>query len=235
MWAKLKKFAEALLKTGPLVIGILGIWLGLLTYLFNKSNKQIENQIGAQQAQQARQSEETRARIDEAQSNLQKSQFAASLIPYLVKGSEKEKKIALDLLAGVDKKLSTAIAEVVVKSDSNVSIRQYAIESLAKGGDASARPALLVIEQQGQTPTERDEARRGAERLTDKLKATLSQARAFYGVGRWKEAAYYFNEASKFVSSAEINSAALALARSDYEHGGYEEAARSFNSLFSKF
>jgi len=235
MWAKLKKFAEALLKRGPLIAGILTIWLGFLTYSFNKSKEQVNTQFAAQQAQQAKQGEETRTRIAEAQANLQQSQFAATLIPSLVKGSDKEKKIALDLLCGVDKSLCTRISGVLSQSDPNPSIREYAIEGLAKRGDPSARPALLAIGQQGQTPTEREDAKRGAEVLTDKLKANLSQARAFYGAERWRDAAYYFYEASKFVSSAEVNPANLALARSDYEHGGYQEAARSFNSLFSKF
>jgi hypothetical protein len=235
MWAKLKKFAEALLKWAPVLLGILTIWIAFLTYSFNRSKEQVNSQFAAQQAEQAKQAEETRARIDEAQSTLQKSQFAASLIPYFVKGSDKEKKISLDLLEGVDKDRWLLITETLGKNDPDAGIRQFMIERLAKKGDPAARPALLAIEQQGQTPTEREDAKRGAETLTDTLKANLSNARKYYGVGRWQEAAYYFNEASKFVSSAEVSSAALALARSDYEHGGYEDAARSFNSLFSKF
>jgi hypothetical protein len=238
MWSKLKSFAEALLKVGPIIltiVSILTVWLGFLTFSFNRSKEQVSNQFAAQQAEQAKQAEETRTRIAEAQAKLQQSQFAASLIPLLAKGSDQEKKLALDLLCGVDQSLCTRISKVVTQSDSNGIFRQYAILGLAKKGDPSARSALLAIEQQGQTPTEREDAKRGAEVLTNKLRFNLSQARNFYEVGRWREAAYYFNEASKFVSSGEVDAAALELARTDYEHGGFQDAARSFNSLFQSF
>jgi hypothetical protein len=66
------------------------------------------------------------------------------------------------------------------------------------------------------------------------LRENLRHARAFFAIGQWKSAADYFYEAAKCVDESQVDNSKLIVAKSHYEHSGFEDAAIAFERLFSK-
>lgn len=84
-------------------------------------------------------------------------------------------------------------------------------------------------------PAQREEVKPEEKDSASKFSENLNKAKAFFRMERWERAAYYFNEASKYVDESQVEVSKLITAKSHYEHKGYRDAARTFNELFSKF
>ncbi|OLD27720.1 MAG: hypothetical protein AUJ04_03365 [Acidobacteria bacterium 13_1_40CM_3_55_6] len=216
---------------GGLIIGIVGLLFG---YLAGVRQQKQSQELNNQQLELTRETEEKRLEFSNSQLNLQKAQFAASLINSVLKGSETERLLALVALEGVDKYLWEKYSEILARYDSDPAVRRQVIEGLGKKGEGTVRQTLITIQEQGKTPADRVEAKRAEANLTSRLKENLHRAKAFFDIGQWKSAADYFYEASKYVDKTQVDGSKLILARSHYEHGGYQEAAVAFNNLFSK-
>lgn len=203
------------------VIGFAGLWLG---YLLSQQQQQMMKEI-----------ENTRKGVSESQLNVQKSQFAASLISSLLKGSEKERRLALIALEAVDPSIWQRFSKELAQHDSDESVRLTAIEGLGRKGDGSVRQTLETIQKEGKTQADREMAKVAEASLTGKFRHKLKTARAYFDIGRFENAAESFYEASKYVDESQVDSQKLAIAKSHFEHGGYREAAVAFNNLFSRF
>jgi len=70
--------------------------------------------------------------------------------------------------------------------------------------------------------------------LPCELRENLRHARAFFAIRQWKSAADYFYEAAKCVDESKVDNSKLMVAKSHYEHSGFEDAAVAFERLFSK-
>ncbi len=230
-----KKFSqlnEAADVWGKLFIGIATL---LISLLIGYNQIHLAKELNDKQQQQANNIEDLRKGLAENQLNVQKQEFAAGLIGVLLKGSEKEKKLALMTLERVDKELALAFSEVLAQNDPDVGVRLKAIEVLSKAGGGSTRQILSTIQKEGKTNREREEARRAEDSMVSKFREILTRARAYYNAKSWELAAYYFNEASGYLDEAHIDRSKLQAAKSHYEHKGYYEAATAFNSLLSDF
>jgi hypothetical protein len=62
----------------------------------------------------------------------------------------------------------------------------------------------------------------------------LKNARAFLAIHQWASAANYFYQVSKCIDDSQVDNSELVVAKSHYEHNGFEDAAIAFNHLFSK-
>ncbi len=206
-------------------------WLG---YLLNNQQQQLTKEIENTRQSVSESQLDVQKSQSESQLNLQTNQFAASLISSLLRGSERERLLALAALESVDKKQWQRFSEILAQHDSDAGVRLKAIEGLGKKGDGAARQTLVTIQEEGKTKADREEAKLAEASLAGKLKDNLKKARAFFDIGQWESAAKFFYEASKYAGESQVESSALAVAKSHYEHGGYREAASAFNSLFSK-
>jgi hypothetical protein len=218
---ELGRFHKAVDVWAKVLIGIAGLGLG---YLLSHQQQQLMKEI-----------ENTRKEVSESQINVQKNQFAASLISPLLRGSEKERRLALIALEGVDPPLWQRFSTELAQHDSDDSVRLTAIEGLGRKGDGSVRQTLETIQKEGKTQADRDMAKVAEASLTIKFRDKLKTARAYFDIGRFENAAENFYEASKYVDESQVDSQRLAIAKSHFEHGGYREAAVAFNNLFSKF
>jgi len=70
--------------------------------------------------------------------------------------------------------------------------------------------------------------------LPCELRENLRHARAFFAIGQWKSAADYFYEVARCVDESQVDNSKLMVAKSHYEHRGFEDAAVAFERLFSK-
>jgi hypothetical protein len=226
------RFQKAMGKWGTMIIGIAGLLSG---YLISNQQQRVSKEISYQQQQGTKEIEEVRKGVSENQLNLQKNQFAASLINSLLNGSETERLLALAALEGVDETLWKKYLEILAQHDSEAAVRRQAIEGLGKKGDGTVRQTLVTIQAEGKTKVEREEAKLAEASLTRKFSENLRTARTFFDMGQWESAAHYFYETARYAPESQVESSKLALAKSHYEHGGYREAADEFYSLFSKF
>ncbi len=206
---------------GKLALGLAGVGFG---YLFH-----------TQQQQMSRQFEEARRATSQSQLILQKNQFAANLTEPLLKGSESEKLISMTLLKEVDEPLALKVSRALALHDPNVNVRLSAIEALADTGVSDVRQTLETLtkaQEEGITKEERTKAQEAKDTVKrNKLEELVKKGKNFFEAGRQRIAADFFYEALDYADDAELASR-LALAKSHYEHGGYEEAAREFYDIF---
>ncbi len=69
----------------------------------------------------------------------------------------------------------------------------------------------------------------------NELKGKIEKARIYFNMEKWELAAQYYYEAAKLVDMTKVNRSLIEVARSDYEHGGFEDAAIKFNQIFADF
>jgi hypothetical protein len=215
-----------------IIIGVAGLVFALVLGI---QQQQLSKELSNQQQQFTKQIEDGRKGVSESQVNVMKNQFAASLINPLIRGSEKEKLLALAALKKVDEDQWITFSGILAQHDSKETTRIEVIRQMGETGDSKVRPAIRTIQESAKTQAEREQAKQAQANLAGKFNDNLKTARAFYEAGQWEIAAKYFYEASKYVNETQVEGRNLAAAKSHYEHGGYREAADAFKNLFSKF
>ncbi len=91
--------------------------------------------------------------------------------------------------------------------------------------DAYAEKIDIIPKRREEKPTANSNGFRGK----------LKNARIYFNIAKWEIAAQYYYEAASLVDMTKVNSSMLEAAKSDYEHGGFKDAAIKFNEIFANF
>lgn len=197
-------------------LGIAGL---LLTIYIHKQSTFTNHQI-----------EEIKTELSKDQLIVNHGEFAAKLIDPLINGSESEKLISMIILESVNDTLAREVIKGLALFDEHIRVRVEAIKALGRLGNVEDVQTLKNIEKKAKTKTERQVAKEAEGTIA--LREKLNNAQAFYEEQIWETSARYFFEALSYANPAMLNTQQLAIAKSYYEHGDYQNAANAFYQLF---
>jgi hypothetical protein len=225
-----KSWTEKIDVWGKLVLGLATLWMA---YTFQSAQLDQSTQLQRLQNEIAQNRDRVQQQHAADQININKIEVSMRLIEVLLKGSERERILALYLLRQVDPEKAQSITEIVARADESRVVRVKAIRLLGESGGANVHQALRSIRNDGATKEERQEAELAETNISGTLRSLLTAARVFHDQQQWKPSAEYYYNASRYIDKSAVEAAALEAAKSHFEHGGYREAAGAFNRLFA--
>jgi tetratricopeptide (TPR) repeat protein len=174
--------------------------------------------------------------------NIAQGQLVSSLINTLIKGSKKEKLIALDIIkqTGSDTLFSEqinrfleSIAGTVALSDPEQKVRIEAINALEERGKSTFTKQILQhIQKQGSTVKEREAAIQAQEQIEKRIKTELDRglnlARILKANNLFQSAAEEFQKFEDLLTGPNVDQKELELARVAFSVKDYESAVQHY-------
>jgi len=179
----------------------------------------------------AKRMDRTNREFEKSRIMISRGQLASTLIENVIKGSEKEKKLALAILESTTSDMYPRIVEALAVEAPDEPTRKHAIELLGKKGDVKSARVLSQIMASNVPPQERTIAMDAWQRIKLRM---LKNARAFYEAGLYQSAAEEFKNVVALLSDSEADSTELELAGIAMKMQDYEQAASHYMKATEK-
>ena len=162
---------------GKVLLGILGIAVTFVIQYnqFKQSKTSERNNFEMQHMVQ-----ENNMRMQETRNKIYEGQLADSLIENIIKGSEKEQKIAIAILRDTIPKMYNSILEVLATNSPHEEIRKETIRELGKRGNISHIQSLQEISDSRRSEEEAREAENAQQVI---LRSYIQTAKILYKQG----------------------------------------------------